>query len=213
MTPSSGSESQTAEKRRTWLGWCCYDWADSAFATVGLAAVLPVYFVSLVPEGGLHLPLFGHDLTLRAASLWGYTVSASALLVALLAPWLGALADARGWRRPLLILFCLCGVLGTALLSLSGAGQYLCAAIFFTLANIGFAGSNIFYNAFLPVIASPHEVDRLSARGFAWGYLGGGLALALVFVMIQHHAWFGFADQGVATRAGFLLTALWWLVF
>lgn len=201
------------DKKRAWIGWCSYDWANSAFATVGLAAVLPVYFVSLVPEGGLHLPLLGMDLTLKAASLWGYTISISAMLVAAMAPWLGALADARGWRRPLLILFCLCGVAGTSLLSLAGPGQFVLAAFFFTLANIGFAGGNIFYNAFLPVIAAPQEVDRLSAHGFAWGYLGGGLCLAAVFVMIQHYSWFGFANQGNATRAGFLLTGLWWLVF
>jgi UMF1 family MFS transporter len=200
-------------KKRAWLGWCSYDWANSAFATVGLAAVLPVYFVTLVPAGGIHLPLLGQDLTITAAALWGYTISVSAVLVATLAPWLGALADARGWRRPLLILFCLAGAAGTSLLSLAGPGQFLLAALFFTLANLGFAGGNIFYNSFLPVIAAPHEVDRLSARGFAWGYLGGGICLALVFVMIQEHAWFGFAGPGEATRAGFLLTGLWWLGF
>jgi len=212
VNPADGAVPPVA-KRRAWRGWCSYDWANSAFATVGLAAVLPVYFVSLVPQGGLHLPLPGVDLTLKAASLWGYTISISAILVAAMAPWLGALADARGWRRPLLMLFCLIGAAGTSLLALAGPGQFLLAAFFFTLANIGFAGGNIFYNAFLPVIAEPHEVDRLSARGFAWGYLGGGICLALVFVMIQYYPWFGFADPGSATRAGFLLTGLWWLLF
>lgn len=194
------------------FSWCLYDWANSAFATVILAAVLPVYFVSLVPSDGALLPGFA-DHNFSASSLWGYSVSLSMLILAISAPALGALADRRGWHKSLMLPFCLGGCLATALLALTGPGDYLLAALLFILGNIGFAGANIFYNAYLPFLAPPGETDRLSARGYAWGYVGGGLLLAMVFVLILKAESFGFADRGTATRFGFLLTGLWWLIF
>jgi UMF1 family MFS transporter len=200
-------------KRKAWFGWCMYDWANSAFATVILGAVLPVYFASLVPAGGARLSLLGWHGRLPAPALWGYAVSASMIIVAVAAPWLGAVADRRGRRRHLLIGFCLLGASATALLFFAGPGHYLRAALLFILANIGFACGNIFYNAFLPALARGKELDRLSARGFALGYVGGGLMLLAVFALIQGYATFGFANRGAATRAGFLLTGLWWGLF
>jgi UMF1 family MFS transporter len=202
-----------SSKKRAWLAWCAYDWANSAFATVVLAAVLPVYFLTLVPESGAAFSLAGYGFTLTGPSLWGYAISLSVFFVALSAPYLGAVADSRNWRRPMLIFFCLIGVTGTCLLSLVGPGQWLLAVFLFTLADIGFAGGNIFYNAFLPVLATENEIDRLSARGFAWGYAGGGLALLLVFLMIHSPGFFGLPGKTAATRAGFLVTGLWWLIF
>lgn len=193
------------------LGWCLYDWANSAFATVVLAAVLPVYFASLVPSQGASV--FWSSTPVPATALWGYTVSLSMLIVAVVAPGLGNLADRKGWRRRLLIIFCVLGSTATCGLFWAGPGQYLLAALLFILGNIGFAAGNIFYNAFLPDLAPGQEADRLSAHGFALGYIGGGLMLLLVFLLIQQHALFGFADKGMATRFGFLLTGAWWLGF
>ena len=190
-----------------------YDWANSAFATVILASVLPVYFASLVPPGGAQINLFGWQRTVPTAALWGYAVSLSMLAVAVVAPWVGSLGDRLGIRRRLLIVFCLLGATTTGLLAFAGPGQYLLAAGLFVIANIGFAAGNIFYNAFLPALANDHELDRLSARGYALGYIGGGLMLLIAFMMIQFHGFFGFADQGSATRATFLLTGLWWGLF
>ncbi|WP_432822779.1 MFS transporter [Trichloromonas sp.] len=200
-------------KRKAWFGWCMYDWANSAFATVILAAVLPVYFVALVPPEGARLSLFGLTRTMPASALWGYAVSCSMLAVALAAPYLGAYADKRGRRRLLLIVFALTGAAATSLLALAGPGDYLLAALLFIIANIGFAAGNIFYNAFLPALADGTELDRLSARGFATGYIGGGLMLLLAFALIQGYDLFGFADRGAATRAGFFITGLWWALF
>ncbi len=193
------------------LGWCIYDWANSAFATVILAAVLPVYFASLVPDRGADL--FWSSQPVPATALWGYVISLSMVLVAVAAPSLGNLADRRGWRRRLLIIFCLLGSLATCGLYFAGPGQYLLAIALFILGNIGFAAGNIFYNAYLPDLTSGHNADQLSARGFAFGYLGGGLMLLIVFLIIQQHAWLGFADKGAATRFGFLLTGVWWIGF
>ena len=198
-------------KNKAQLGWCLYDWANSAFATVILAAVLPVYFASLVPAHGADL--FWSSQPVPATALWGYIVSLSMAMVAIVAPGLGNLADRRGWRLRLLIFFCLLGSLATCGLFFAGPGQYVLAATLFILGNIGFAAGNIFYNAYLPDLASGHEADRLSARGFAIGYIGGGLMLLIVFVMIQQHVFLGLHDKGVATRLGFLLTGAWWFGF
>jgi len=134
-------------------------------------------------------------------------------LVAITAPGLGNLADRKGWRRRLLIIFCLIGSLATSGLFFTGPGSYLLAAALFILGNIGFASGNIFYNAYLPDLAQGYEADRLSARGFAMGYIGGGLMLLIVFLIIQKHLVFGIPDKGLASRIGFLLTGVWWFGF
>jgi MFS transporter, UMF1 family len=210
-TPAARGATADADRKKAWFGWCMYDWANSAFATVILAALLPVYFVALVPDSGASL--LGGKLVMPASALWGYSVSLSMLLVAIIAPYLGSVADRHGWNRRLLAIFCLLGATATCLLVFAGPGDYLLTAALFVVANIGFAGGNVFYNAFLPALAAPGEMDRLSARGFALGYIGGGLMLLLAFVLIQWYEVFGFADQGAATRLSFLLTGLWWALF
>jgi len=204
---------KTPTKKQSWFGWCMYDWANSAFATVILSAVLPVYFVSLVPEDGATISLFGFTHTFRAAALWGYAVSCSMLIVAITSPYLGSLADRWSKHRRFLFAYCLIGCLCTSLLFFATPGRYLLALILFITANIGFAGGNVFYNAFLPKLAQNHELDRLSSKGFAYGYAGGGIALLLVFGIIQGYSFLGFPDKGAASRAGFLLTGIWWFVF
>ncbi|SHI43396.1 MFS transporter, UMF1 family [Malonomonas rubra DSM 5091] len=200
------------ENRKVEFGWCMYDWANSAFATVVLAAVLPVYFVSLVPQDGASLPfLTSHKFS--ASSLWGYSISLSMLIIAVLAPALGTLADRKGWHKSMLWWFCLLGCSATVLLGFTGSGDYFFAATLFVLGNIGFAGSNVLYNSYLPLLVSGEQTDRLSARGFAYGYIGGGLLLALVFLLISKHQSFGFSDAAQATRFGFMLTGVWWLMF
>ena len=193
------------------FAWCLYDWANSAFATVILAAVLPVYFAEIAPAGGI--TVFWNEKPLQATAFWGYLVSLSMAIVALAAPGIGSLADHRSWRRPFLIIFCTAGALATSALWLTGSGDYWSVALLFLIGNVSFAAGNIFYNAFLPGLAVGHDADKLSARGFAAGYLGGGLMLAIVFVLISHHDWFGFTDAGQATRFGFLLTGAWWFGF
>lgn len=199
----------TDEQRRAERAWCLYDWANSAFATVILSAVLPVYFSVISPAGGIQLA----GRTVPATAVWGYTVAASMLLVAMVAPGLGNLADRRAIKKPLLIICASIGSIATALLFLAGSGDWLLAAGLFLVANIGFATGNIFYNAFLPELAKGIDADRLSSRAYAWGYLGGGVALALIFLLIEGHAVIGVADKGLATRLGFLLTGAWWLLF
>lgn len=198
-----------AATRRAKRAWCLYDWANSAFATVVLSAVLPVYFAAIAPPDGM---LLG-GRTVPATAVWGYTVALSMLLVAVVAPTLGNLADRHACKKALLIIFASVGAGATTLLALAGSGDWLLAAGLFLVANIGFAAGNIFYNAFLPDLARGVEADRLSSRAYAWGYLGGGVALALVFALIEGHAFLGLTGKGEATRLGFLVTGAWWLLF
>jgi UMF1 family MFS transporter len=200
-------------KKQAWFGWCMYDWANSGFATVVMAAVFPVYFISLVPASGAQLSFAGFRWTAPSTALWGYLVSLSMFLVALSAPYLGAYADRRGARHRLLVMFTLSGAAATSLLFFAGQGGWLTAGTLFLAGNFSFASANVFYNAFLPALARGEEMDRLSARGFAWGYLGGGLILLLVFILIQWFGFFGFSGRGEATRVGLLLTGLWWAGF
>ncbi|GIX07368.1 MAG: MFS transporter [Candidatus Poribacteria bacterium] len=192
--------------RRVLLGWVMYDWANSAYATTIVAAVLPIYFASVVvPQGGA--VFFGRAFA--AETLWGWMVGLSALVVFATAPVLGAVADFANARKRMLLIFCYTGAVATALLGTAGAGAVLWTAGLFLLSQIGFVGANVFYDAFLPLIAPPGSEDRLSSRGFAYGYLGGGLHFALSLVLISFHERFGLSEPAAA-RIAMASAALWW---
>jgi UMF1 family MFS transporter len=181
-----------------------YDWANSAFAVVILTAIFPVYYRSLALAGGAAPE--------TATAYWAYTTSLSLLLVAVIGPVAGAAADILGAKKRFLAVALWLGVLGTASLALVGPGEYRFASLLFALANLGFAGGNIFYEALLPQVARADDLDRVSARGYALGYLGGGLLLVDA-LWLYRPAWFGMADRGVALQACFISVAGWWLIF
>ena len=189
------------QHRKTTNAWAMYDWANSAFATSILTALLPVYYQTVA---GIGLP--GNTATVY----WGYTTAAALAIAAVLSPVLGAMADFKGAKKRYLGYFALLGVTGTALLYFAGQGQWLLASIFFILGNVGYAGANVFYDSLLPHVAGPEEIDQVSARGFAFGYLGGGLLLAVNVAMI----YFAGPEQSAQViRLAFLTVAVWWLVF
>ncbi|HSF58225.1 MAG TPA: MFS transporter, partial [Candidatus Binatia bacterium] len=166
-TPSS--EAPERGYQRVVNAWALYDWANSAFAVVILTAVFPVYYRSLVTNAG--------GSPEDATAYWAYTTSASLLMLALLGPVLGAIADIVGGKKQFLGLALLLGVLGSMSLAFLGEDRFLLGSLTFAIANVGFAGGNIFYEALLPHVARPNDMDRVSARGYALGYLGGGLLL------------------------------------
>jgi len=185
--------------------WTMYDWANSAFATSIMAAVLPVYYTS-VAAGNLAPNI--------ATAYWGFTSSISALLAAIISPILGAIADIRGSKKRFLTIFMILGVTGTSLLYFIQSGDWLVASIFFVFANIGFAGSLVYYDSLLPHVARPDEIDQVSSRGYAMGYIGGGILLAVNLVMIQFlPAWVPGLDKGLMTRLSFVTVGIWWLIF
>ena len=199
--------------KKTIFGWCMYDWANSAFATTILAAVLPIYFVSIVPEGGVDISILGFTLHAFATPLWSFSITIAMVIVALSAPVLGAIADYSRAKRQFLIFYTYLGAVFTALLVTVGYGDYLRASLFFIIAIIGFAGGNVFYNAFLPEIAPEGEREYVSGKGFAFGYLGGGILLILNLLMIQKHTWFGIPDAAWGARLSFLTVGVWWGLF
>ncbi|HEY68764.1 MAG: MFS transporter [Chloroflexi bacterium] len=190
--------------------WCMYDWANSAFATTIMAAVLPTFYSAVA---GATLAPDPEKAAVLASAYWGYTNTIAMLLVALAAPILGAIADHSGARKRFLGGFAGLGILFTALMVLVGTGDWLMASAFYILGRIGFAGANIFYDALLPHIAHPDEIDQVSTKGYALGYLGGGLLLVINLAWIMKPEWFGLPNAELASRLSFFSVAIWWAVF
>ncbi|MBO8156151.1 MAG: MFS transporter [Bacillaceae bacterium] len=184
--------------------WILYDWGNSAFATTIMAAVLPIYYSQVAARGiDSHL----------ATSYWGYSQSIAVFLVAILAPILGAISDYSAAKKQFLRFFAYMGMIASVLLAFVGEGDYVFASILMIIGTVGFSGGNVFYDAFLPEIADRDEIDRVSAYGFAFGYVGGGILLAINLLMILKYDWFGFPDEGAATRAAFVTVGIWWFIF
>ncbi len=190
--------------RRELRSWALYDWANSAFVTTVIAAVLPIYYSS-VAAGDLPRNV--------ATAYWGYTAATALLLIAVASPMLGAMADYLGAKKRFLATFAGLGVLATACLYFVGRGDWPLATALFILGNVGFAGSIVFADSLLPHIAAEDEVDRVSTAGYAVGYIGGGLLLALNLLMIQRPDLFGLGDAATASRWAFITVAVWWAVF
>lgn len=196
------------DRSRPVHAWALYDFASSAYVTTVATALLPAYFAAVVAPGGLALA----GTTVPAVSLWGYAVSLASLAVFVLTPVMGAMADRGGLRKRFLALLSTAGGAATVLVSLSGPGDILSCLFFFILAHTVFNASIAFYDAFLPDIAAPGERDRVSSIGYAYGYAGGGLNLALSLALIQGHAFLGL-DQGRAVQLAMALAGAWWLGF
>jgi len=190
--------------------WCLYDVGHSAFATTMMAAVLPVWFATHIATG---LDPDPERARVMATARWADANAIAMGLTALTAPILGTLADMGGRRKQLLLIFAVTGALASAALAVPGPGQWLLLATIYVLGRFAFSSSIVLYDALLPHVADPDQIDRLSARGYALGYLGGGLLLALQILAIQKPEWFGLADSAVATRVAFALTAVWWMLF
>lgn len=190
--------------RRSVFSWAMYDWANSAFATTIMAAVLPLYY-SKVAASGLSAT--------EASSYWGYTNTVAMLIIAFGAPLLGAVADARSSRIRFLAFFAFFGAVMTATLFTVEENMWLFASFLYILARLGFAAANIFYDSLLPYLAQRDSIDRVSTLGYAVGYFGGGILLALNLAMIMNPGLFGFSDSGIATRWSFLTVGLWWALF
>ncbi|MFU8803054.1 MAG: MFS transporter [Bradymonadaceae bacterium] len=185
--------------------WAMYDWAITGMWAVIVAAIFPIYFqrvaaAELAPE--------------QATEYFAWATTLGLALIAICAPFLGALADFKPLKKKMLGTFAGIGISAVACMYFIHHGDWLLAAILFVLANIGANGSMIFYDAMLPHIAKEDEIDRVSTAGFAVGYAGAGLLLAFNLAMIQKPDWFGLpADSTLPTRLGFIAVAIWWFSF
>ncbi len=190
----------TKDQKAVW-GWAFYDWANSAFATTVIAGFFPVFFKQYWSHGA--------DANLSTAQL-GFGNAAAGLVMALLAPLLGAVADGTSTRKRFLIVFAYLGALSTAGLFLVGQGNWALAIFIFAMGNIGFSGANVFYDALLTRVAPPERIDAVSSLGYALGYLGGGLLFAFNVLMTLMPQAFGLPDAAVAVRLSFVSVSLWW---
>jgi UMF1 family MFS transporter len=184
--------------------WAMYDWANSAFQTTIVAAVFPIYYQKVAAAG---LP----EAVATSRFAWATTIAI--LIVAIVAPVLGAVADYRALKKPLLAVFLAVGATATAAMFLVGTGDWRLALSLFVVGNVGVAGSIVFYESLLPHLVGEGELDRVSSAGYAVGYLGGGVLLAVNLLMIQQPALFGIPDAAVATRLSLASVAVWWVVF
>jgi UMF1 family MFS transporter len=192
--------------------WAMYDWAASAMQTTIMVAVFPIYFVKVA----------GANLAESGATQRLATVNTLALvIIALLSPILGAVSDYRGSKKRFLAVFLAIGVVAVLGMYFIERGDLSLASWLFTISLIGVTGSFVFYVALLPHIARPAEIDRVSTAGYALGYVGGGILLALNLAWIQQPDWFGLPSgpglsPSAATlpvRLAFVSVAIWWLVF
>lgn len=186
------------------LAWLLYDWGNSAYATTVMAGFFPVFFKQYWSAGV--------EVT-RSTFYLGIANSLASLLIVILAPLLGAIADQWSARKRFLLFFAFLGVTMTAMLPLVEQGDWLWAVIFYVAATIGFSGSISFYDSLIVFVTTPSRFDVVSAMGYAMGYLGGGLLFALNVWMTLQPGLFGLADAAEAVRLSFFMVAAWWLLF
>ncbi|MGH3148304.1 MAG: MFS transporter, partial [Rubrobacter sp.] len=201
------------ERRREQRGWYFYDWANSAFSTTVVTVIGGPYLTAVTERAagpdGLVNPL---GIPVSAGSFFPYVISLSVFLQVILLPVVGAIADRSRRKKEMLALFAYVGALATMGMYLTGGSAYLSVGLLFLVANLSFGASIVVYNSFLPEIAEPEERDRVSSRGWAFGYLGGGLVLAANLALFFARESFGLS-QGHAVRISLLSAGAWWALF
>ena len=193
----------TDQNKKVWA-WTVYDWANSAFSTTVMAGFFPIFFEKYWSNP--------NDVIQSTYQL-GWANSLASIVVAALAPFLGAIADRGSAKKKFLIFFCYMGVVMTGGLYMVGQGQWQMAVMVYIAASVGFMGANIFYDSLLPSVAPKEKMNYVSSLGFALGYIGGGLLFLINVLMYLHPQWFGIADATTAIKLSFLSVAVWWGVF
>ncbi|QIP14788.1 MFS transporter [Spirosoma aureum] len=198
---------------RILTAWTIYDWANSVHSLVIVSSIFPVYFsaTALNETGGPMIDFLG--LSIKNSVLFSYTVSAAFLFTALLSPVCSAIADYSGQKKTFMKFFCYTGAISCSLLYFFTQETTTLAVICFWLSLIGWSGSIVFYNSYLPDIATEDQFDRVSARGFSMGYIGSVALMILNLLVILKRDWFGNISEGMASRIAFLTVGLWWIGF
>jgi len=204
------------DDKRITRGWTFYDWANSVYPLVITSSIFPIYWGAMVKQvtgtdsGKSPVDFLGFQVP--GSSLLTYAISAAFLLIALISPFLTSLADFSGRKKLFMQIFCYLGAASCAALFFFTPDTLTASTFVFISATIGFSGSIVFYNSYLPLISSEEKFDSLSARGFSMGYIGSVLLLVTCLGLIMGHASLGL-EEGFATRLAFLLTGLWWAGF
>jgi len=191
------------DKRKV-IAWALYDWANSAFALSVLAVLFPIFLGSYWSAGDS-----GSSVTARL----GLITAAAALVVSLIAPILGSIADAGGYRKRFLLILAVMGAAMTAALAIPGQGDWPWALAFYLIASVGFYGSTVFYDSMLVDVAKPSRFHFVSTLGFSLGYLGGAILLALHVWMLRSPETFGMAGSAEVIKFAFISVGAWWAIF
>lgn len=203
----------TGEKlvKRQFRAWSMYDWANSAYNLVITSTIFPVYYIAITTDETRvqadHVRFFGWEIV--NSSLLNYSIATAYLIIAFLSPILSSIADFQGNKKMFMKFFCYLGALACCGLFFFYPGNVEYGILMSMLAAIGYCGSLVFYNAYLPEIAAPHQQNKLSAQGFAYGYVGSVLLQIICFAFVLYP----FADKTFAARLSFLLVGLWWMGF
>jgi len=196
---------------KTQRGWAMYDWANSVYSLVISTVLFPIYYEAVTKNETNSVLFLGREW--ENTVIYSYVIAASFLTISILSPYFAAMADRTGRRKVFMRTFMIIGAISTACMGFFTAQNPWLGLYLAFFASVGFTGSIVFYNSFLPVIAPKELQDRLSARGFSLGYFGSALLLILCLALVQMPETFGFTDAGIASRASFVLTGIWWLGF
>lgn len=195
--------------KKTVNAWAIFDWANSAYALVISTAIFPGYFIEYTPE-----EISLGPLKFSNSSLYSFAVSISYIIIACLSPLLSGVADFSGRRKFFLKLFTLIGSLACiSLYFFDDKVDLWLGTSAFILATIGFSGSLVFYDSYLPIIVTEDRYNKVSAKGYTYGYIGSVILLVVILMMIQKPEWFGIVDGKNGARIGFVLVGVWWLGF
>lgn len=190
---------------RTEKSWVTYDVANSAFVLIVVTTIMPIFFKEIASHG---------TPPATSTAWWGYANSLSSAILVVLSPVMGTFADYPGWKKRLFSVFLMIGVLTTGLLYFVGEGAWLYCLAIFVLARTGWAGANVFYDAFITDITPPERMDKVSTAGYAWGYIGSVIPfLAIIGLVTVLKTPGGASIPAAAARLGFLIVAAWWLLF
>lgn len=184
--------------------WITYDWANSAYTLIIITTILPLFYKAMADQAGIAAS--------RSTAYWGYANSFATFLVAVMAPILGTIADYKDIKKKFFVTALTIGVAFTAVLSFVPNGNWIILLGVYILTMIGYAGANVFYDAFLVDVASEDKMDLVSSHGYAWGYIGSTIPFVIIAGLIFKHDIIGIS-QITAMRIGFFLTALWWGAF
>ena len=199
--------------KKTIRGWIMYDWANSVYQLTIASAIFPTYYNAMTSKNpDFTVDFFGAKII--NSVLYSWAIAASYLVIALISPLLSSMADFTGRRKGFMRAFTLIGAISCGLLFFFNENNVEFGVIAFALGTLGYCGSIVFYNSFLPIIALPEEQDRISARGYSMGYLGGVVLLVFNLLMILKPTWF-FIPEGssLAARISFLTVFVWWIGF
>ena len=197
--------------KRTINGWAIFDWANSAYALVISVAIFPIYFLSVADE----FIQIG-DFSISNSGVYAFSVAFAYIILAIMSPLLSGIADVSGRKMVFMKFFTMLGSLACISMFFfmdALPHSWLVGSITFVLATIGFSGGLVFYNSYLPEIATEDQFDRVSAKGFAYGYIGSVLLLIVNLIIIMYPTKFGITDESLPPRISFIMVGLWWLGF